>query len=149
MDGILQTMYNLTASIGTSLTESAWSYALLDAGLENMAEAQNEVVNQYQFFSGKGFASNHVTGMAPAFTLTGKRVMGDAAQDYIMGLKYETGKDRQSSFKLEWADGAATPVEHTLTVPCTICNIQEWGGAALDDAGISIEIRFDAKPTLT
>ena len=87
----LLTMYNLTASIGVSQGSDppgTWTYAELAEGFDNIAEALNEVVQQYFFLSDKGFAKNHVTGMAPAFTLTGRRVVGDQAQDYIFSKKY-------------------------------------------------------------
>lgn len=144
----LLTLYNLTASIGVSSTgetPATWTYAVLGEGFDNISEALNEVVQQYQWLSNGGFAVNHVTGMAPAVTLTGRRIIGDTAQDYIFGLKYKLDTDRQSSFKLQWPDGTA---EKTLTVPCTICNLQEWSGASTDDSAISVEIRFDGKPTL-
>lgn len=144
----LKTIYGLTASIGTSVSSSTWTYADLGAGIDNVSEALNEVVGQYFFMSGAGFATNHVTGMAPTFTLTGRRIVGDTAQDYIFGKKYSLGEDRKSSFKLEWYDGSATPAKKTLTVDCTICNIQEWSGASTDDSAISFEIRFDGAPTI-
>lgn len=146
----LLTMCNLTASIGTGKTGSSsptWEYAELKDGFDNIAEALNETVQQYFFLSDDGFARNHVTGMAPSFTLTGKRVMGNAAQDYIFSKKYALDTERQSSFKLEYQDGSSTA--HTITCDCTLCNIQEWSGATTDDSAISVEIRFDGKPTIT
>ena len=146
----LMTMYGLTASIGTSSTGSGsgatWTYSELAEGIDNISEALNEVVQQYFFLSDNGFAKNHVTGMAPAFTLTGRRVIGDAAQEYIFGNKYSLDTARQSSFKLEYqGEGGAV----TITCDCTICNIQEWSGATTDDSAISFEIRFDGQPTVT
>jgi hypothetical protein len=143
----LMTMYNLTAKIGVSKTESpsvTWTYAELANGIDNIAEALNEVVQQYFFLSDDGFARNHVTGMAPAFTLTGRRVMGDQAQDYIFGTKYALDTERQSSFQISYTNAEGATVE--LTCDCTICNIQEWSGASTDDSAISFEIRFDGKP---
>lgn len=147
----LLTMYNLTASIGTQKTGEApsqsWTYVELSEGIDNVAEALNETVQQYFFLSDDGFARNHVTGMAPSFTLTGRRVIGDAAQDYIFGAKYSLDTSRQSSFKIEWTDSANK--KQTVTCDCTICNIQEWSGATTDDSAISFEIRFDGKPVIT
>lgn len=146
----LLTMYNLTASIGTEKNRSpspTWTYSELKNGFDNIAEALNEVVQQYFFLSDDGFARNHVTGMAPSFTLTGRRVMGDAAQDYIFSKKYALDTERQSSFKLEYQDGSGA--SHTITCDCTLCNLQEWSGATTDDSAISVEIRFDGKPTIT
>lgn len=141
----LFTVYNLSASIGTAVSSNTWTYASLDAGIDNVSEALNEVVQQYFFMANDGFASNHVTGIAPTFTLTGRRIIGDTAQDYIFGKKYSLGADRESSFKLEWTEGSTNK---SLTVPCTICNIQEWSGASTDDSAISFEIRFNGAPTI-
>lgn len=140
----LLTMYNFKAQIGVSKTQNTYTYADLAEGFDNVTEALNEVVQQYQFLSDGGFAKNHVTGMAPSFTLTGRRVFGDTAQDYIFSKKYGLDTDRQSSFKLTFNNGTE---DVTYTCDCTICNIQEFGGAPTEDAAISVEIRFDGKPT--
>lgn len=145
----LLTMYNLTAKIGTQKTgapgSETWTYAELANGIDNLAEALNETVQQYFFLSDDGFARNHVTAMAPAFTLTGRRVVGDAAQDYIFGTKYGLDTQRMSSFELSYTDAEGATV--TYTCDCTLCNIQEWSGATSDDSAISVEIRLDGKPT--
>lgn len=138
------TIYNIKVSIGTKKTGETWEYSEFGEGIENISEALNEVVHQYQFISNGGFASNHVTGAAPAWTLTGRRVLGDAAQDYIFSKKYVFDTERQSSLKVEYNDGTA---EKSFTVPCTFCNIQEFSGASTDDSAISVELRFDGKPT--
>ena len=138
------TIYNIKVSIGTKKSGETWEYSEFGEGIENINEALNEVVHQYQFISNGGFASNHVTGAAPAWTLTGRRVLGDAAQDYIFSKKYAFDTERQSSLKVEYNDGTA---EKSFTVPCTFCNIQEFSGASTDDSAISVELRFDGKPT--
>ena len=147
----LLTVYNISASIGVSKSGNAgsetWTYAPLEDGWDNIAETLNEVVQQYQFLKNKGFATNHVTGMAPAYTLTGRRVVGDQAQDYIFGKKYGLDTERQSSFKLEYNDAENT--KQTITCNCTLCNIQELSGATTDDSAVSVEIRFDEKPVIT
>lgn len=141
------TMYGLTAKIGTSVSSNTWTYAELGDGIENISEALNEVVQQYFFMDKDGFAVNHVTGLAPTFTLTGRRVIGDAAQEFIFGNKYKLDTDRQSSFQLSFSSGASSTT--TITCDCTICNIQEWSGNSTDDSAISFEIRFDGEPTVS
>ena len=153
MDNLL-TIYNIEASIGTSKSGGAssqgtWTYAKLEKGLDNVSEALNEVVQQYFFLNDKGFARNHVTGMAPTFTFTGRRVQGDAAQDYIFGNKYKLDTNRVSSFQLKVTDkSGSAPKATTYTVDCTICNIQEYSGASTDDSAISFELRFNGAPTM-
>ena len=148
MMGNLLTIYNLEASIGTSKSEETWTYAKLENGLDNVSEALNEVVQQYFFLNDKGFARNHVTGMAPTFTFTGRRVQGDDAQDYIFGNKYKLDTNRNSSFQLKVTNkSGSAPKATTYTVDCTICNIQEYSGASTDDSAISFELRFNGAPT--
>lgn len=143
----LMTMYGITAKIGTSKAAGdtgAWTYSPFGDGIDNLTEALNEVVQQYFFLTDKGFAKNHVTGMAPTFTVTGRRVYGDEAQDYIFGKKYGLDDQRISSFQLEYLDASGATV--TITCDCTIANMQEFSGATTDDTAISMEIRFDGKP---
>lgn len=143
----LMTMYGITAKIGTSKAagdNGAWTYAPFGDGIDNLTEALNEVVQQYFFLTDKGFAKNHVTGMAPTFTVTGRRIYGDAAQDYIFSKKYGLDDQRISSFQIEYLDASEATV--TITCDCTIANVQEFSGATTDDTAISMEIRFDGKP---
>ncbi|PWN00725.1 MAG: hypothetical protein DBX37_00465 [Massilioclostridium sp.] len=141
--GKLLTVYGIEVSI---LTESPDTYAELADGIDNIAEALNEVVQQYFFLKDKGFATNHVTGMAPAYTLTGRRVVGDAAQDFIFSKKFGLDTERQTKLKIVCTDEKST--QKTLTCPCTICNMQEYSGASTDDSAISFELRFDGKPEI-
>ena len=115
MMGNLLTIYNLEASIGTSKSSETWTYAKLENGLDNVSEALNEVVQQYFFLNDKGFARNHVTGMAPTFTFTGRRVQGDDAQDYIFGNKYKLDTNRNSSFQLKVTDNSGVSPKVTPT----------------------------------
>ena len=145
-------IFELEPYIGTdyATATSTWTYSTLCAGWENVAEALNETVQQYHFLCGNGHAMNKVTGMAVAVTLTGRRVQGDTAQDYIFGKKYEVGSQRESSFKLVMHNkSSGSDVVTTLVVPCTIANIQEINGGAVDNWQISCEIRFNGKPTIT
>ena len=142
MDGTLLTMYGISCEIQTAAPSTM---SPLCAGIDNLAEALNEVVQQYFFLCDNGFARNHVTGMAPAYTFTGRRVIGDAAQDFIFGLKYKVDTERQSQLRITYSTGQSTT--NVITCPVTICNIQEFSGATTDDSAISFELRFDSAPS--
>lgn len=60
-------------------------------GFDNITESINEVLYQTSFLSDKGWGSSYVTGGQLIFTLTGVRVLGDAAQDYIFSDKVYMG----------------------------------------------------------
>ena len=96
---------------------------------------------------GQGGANNEVTGIAPEYAVSGHRVIGDAAQDYIAGLRYKLGQDRKSSLKVEIYDHE-TLVE-TVTADCTITDIVDFGGAATDLVPFSCTLRVNGIPTVT
>ena len=136
--------YGIEVEIGVSKNGSVWTYASLNAGWDNLTEALNEVLVQWFPASYKGFAANHVTGMAPAFTVTGKRVLGDTAQDYIFGKKYSLNSNRESSIRITRLNASGT--SNVVTCDCTFCNLVEYAGASTDGAAISMELRLNGTP---
>ena len=117
-------------SIGTSVSSNTWTYAPLCAGIESISPSVNEQNQQAFYMCGNGGANNEVTGIAPEYAVSGHRVHGDAAQDYIVGLRYLLGQDRKSSLKVEIYDHN-TLVE-TIVADCTVTDIVDFGGNATD-----------------
>ena len=128
--------------IGTSVSNSTWTYAKLCKGIEGMTFAENEQNQQYFFLCGQGFAHNETTGAAPELTVTGRRIVGDTAQDHIAGLQFTLGADRNSSVKI--ISGGKQ-----ITCDCTIGGITSFGGNTLDVNAFGCTIRFNGKPTVT
>ena len=144
----IKTMYKLKLEIGISHVGNSYTYAPLKAGIENISEAMNYVVNKYQFMSGDGWGNTHVTGAHPEWTATGKRIFGDPAQDYIFGLKDKFGADRDTMLRVTIVDSSSgSSVTKSWVQPVTISDIQEWSGATTDDSSISITIASNGKPT--
>ncbi len=137
-------------SIGTSVTSATppvWTYAPLCAGIESITPSVNEQNQQAFYMCGNGGANNEVTGIAPEYAVSGHRVIGDAAQDYIAGLRYKLGQDRKSSLKVEIYDHE-TLVE-TIVADCTITDIVDFGGNATDLVPFSCTLRVNGIPTVT
>ena len=131
--------------IGTSATTATppvWTYSELCAGIESMEFNENEQNQQYFFLCGDGYASNIVTGAAPELVISGRRIVGDAAQDHIAGLQTSLGEDRNSSIKIT-AEGKV------ITCDCNIGAITSFGGSTLDVNSFGCTIRFNGKPTVT
>lgn len=127
----------------TSATPPVWTYSELCAGIEGMTFNSNEQNQQYFFLCGEGFAHNEVTGGAPELQITGRRIAGDAAQDYICGKQFALGTDRNSSVKITTAEGKI------ITCDCTIGDVVSFGGNTLDVNTFSCTIRFNGEPTVT
>ena len=131
--------------IGTTATTAdppVWTYARLCKGIESMEFNENEQNQQYFFLCGEGFAHNETTGAAPELVITGRRIVGDAAQDYIAGKQFLLGEERNSSVKIT-AEGKV------ITCDCTIGAITSFGGQTLDVNAFGCTIRFNGKPTVT
>ena len=118
-------------------------------GFNNITEALNEVVNQYFFLSRGGYADNFVTGMAPAYTFTGVRIIGDPAQDYVFNTARKFGlmAERNTNFVLSRANADGTIDQ--INCPVTLCNLTDIGGGTTDGSAVSVEIRPNGKPVIT
>ena len=137
-------------SIGTSVTSATppvWTYSPLCDGIESITPSVNEQNQQAFYMCGLGGANNEVTGIAPEYAVSGHRIIGNAAQDYIAGLRYKLGQDRKSSLKVEIYDHE-TLVE-TIVADCTITDIVDFGGNATDLVPFSCTLRVNGIPTVT
>lgn len=128
--------------IGTTNSGGTWTYSKLCDGIENVTFASNEQNQQFFFLCGEGFAHNEVTGGAPELQVSGRRVAGDAAQDFIASKQFALGTDRNSSIKIT-AEGKV------ITCDCSIGDVVSFGGATLDVNAFSCTIRFNGEPTVT
>lgn len=126
----------------TTATPPVWTYAKLCKGISGMSFAENEQNQQNFFLCGEGFADNDVTGAAPELVITGKRIVGDTAQDYVAGLQFKLGNDRRSSVKVITGG-------KQIVCDCTVGNITSFGGNTVDQNAFGCTIRFNGKPTVT
>jgi len=167
--GGLALNYNYKLSIATFPTSTGGpglneNYQVLAAGFDNISEALNEVLYQSGFISDNGWGSSYVTGGQLIVTLSGVRVVGDPAQDYIFSdaVMLGFGKARETTIKLECSDtnlihsdvpsGApegSSVAGYSITCPCTLAKILRSGGAANQPTAVSVEIHLNGKPTVT
>jgi hypothetical protein len=142
MDPVLNYLYKLEIDI-TPLESSA-TWAALEAGFSNLSEALNEVLYQAAHFGNGGWGSTDVTGGQYTATLTGVRVIGDLAQDYIFSdnVRYAFGASRKTTLRVS-RSGVAL-VEWGIT----LANITQSGGDANKPANISLAIHGNGAPIL-
>lgn len=131
--------------IGVSATTAnppVWTYADLCAGIEGMDFAENEQNQQFFFLCGEGFADNVVTGAAPELVITGRRIVGNTAQDFITGKQFALGDTRNTSVRI-------TSGGKVITGMASVGAITSFGGQALDVNAFGCTIRFNGKPSVT
>ena len=127
---------------GSGSAAGTWTYAKLCKGIEGMTFNSNEQNQQYFFLCGNGFAHNEVTGGAPELQVTGRRIVGDAAQDFIVSKQFALGSDRNSSVKI--ISGGKQ-----IICDCSIGDVVSFGGQTLDVNTFGCTIRFNGAPTVT
>ena len=128
--------------IGTAESSGTWTYSKLCKGIESMEFTENEQNQQYFFLCGEGFAHNESTGAAPEIQISGRRIVGDTAQDYIASKQFALGTDRNSSVKIT-AEGKV------IVCDCTIGDVVSFGGSSLDINTFSCTLRLNGEPTVT
>lgn len=133
--------YDYTLEIDTTPLATA-TWARVGAGIANIAKALNEVLQQASYLSDEGWGSTEVVGGQLIITLTGDRVRGDAAQDYIYSpdVQYKFGQARHTHFRFTAPDGTG------FTGNVTIANADDGGGDSTATNAISFEIHFNGAP---
>lgn len=140
-------MYGVEVQINTTPSANSATYKVIGDGITNLSEALNEVKQQMYFLINKGFGQTEITAMHPAITLTGNRVHGDDAQDYIFGLKYSLGSARKTDIKIKVFDPEdPTDVYTNYTASVTVTDIQELSGATEGGSDISFTLEFNGAP---
>ena len=126
----------------TSNNTTTWTYSKLCKGIESMEFSPNEQNQQYFFLCGGGIAHNEVTGAAPQIIVSGRRIAGDTAQDYIVGKQFALGDDRKTSVKIV-AEGKQ------IICDATIGDVTSFGGQTLDVNAFGCTIYFNGTPTVS
>lgn len=138
----LNPVWQNTLEIGTSNNNGTWTYSPLCAGIESMEFTPNEQNQQYFFLCGQGFADNEATGAAPEISCSGRRIVGNTAQDYIVSKQFTLGDDRKTSVKIT-AEG------FVITCDATIGDVTSFGGSTLDVNNFACTLRLNGEPTIT
>lgn len=100
-------------------------------------------VQEWDSFTEEGWTRRLVTGKSISITISAKRNIGDAGNDYVDSLALKTGADASTTLIWTFPSGAV------LTIPCVV-NVTNWGGGeAVDVAPLEFECLSNGKPTLT
>ena len=126
--------------LDTTPSAETETWVPLAAGISNVSWSGNEVIDQSQYYDGNGLAATEVTGGQWVASVSGHRVVGDAAQDYVFGKMLTYGADRKTRFKWNRPDGK------TITANVTIANIADAAGDANAKDEISFELHVNGAP---
>lgn len=113
------------------------------AEMENFSVKIDGKVEEWTPMETAGWLRRFMTGKSITITLSGKRHVGDAGNDYVASKAWSTGSDCESNF--EWL----FPNGDTLSFPCVINVTNNGGGESTNVAPLEIDVMSDGKPTYT
>ena len=143
--------YKNTLSVDTSGSAKSGTWAVVGEGFENINESINEIVESTSWLNDAGWGRSDVIGGQITFSLSGKRVIGNTAQDYIFGdaVKYAFGSARKTQLKFEKVNPETAAVVSTVTVDATITKANDDLGASQAGSAISVEFACNGAPSFT
>lgn len=74
-------------------TSGAENYVRVGKGFTNFTKASNSTIDQKFYIDEAGKGTSNKTGMQTIYSLTGDRVVGDPANDYIVSCYEKLGDD--------------------------------------------------------
>lgn len=119
------------------------SWANLQEGIMTMTPAANATADTQSFWIDKGFSETDETGKRVTFAVTGQRVVGDPAQDYIVSRFMAMGDELRTLAR--WTDQGG----NVITSNVTLTAIVPFGGNANARQTFSFTLSFNGYPVLT
>lgn len=113
------------------------------ADLETFSVAIDGNIEEWSPMEAEGWLRRMVTGKALTISLSGKRSIGDAGNDYVANNAWNTGTGCETKFEWEFPSGAK------LAFNCVLNVTNPGGGDSRNVAPLEFEVMSDGKPTFT
>lgn len=127
----------------TSLDEiQQANFAVLAAGISTITPAAADTTDATAYYDGEGFTDSSVTGKNITFALSGHRVFGDPAQDYVAKHFLSIGDELRTLAR--WTDAKGNKVQSVVTMTAIV----PFGGPANAKQTFSFTLAFNGKPVL-
>lgn len=112
------------------------------ADMESFSVSFDDNVEEWTPMTTEGWVRRLKTGKGVTITLTGKRHVGDAGNDYVAGLAWKSGQACNSELQWNFPNG------DSVLIPCVI-NVTSAGGDSTNVEPLEFECLSDGKPTFT
>ncbi len=113
------------------------------AEMESFGVSVDGTLEEWTPMDAEGWGKALMTGKKLTISLSGKRCIGDAGNDYIAGLAWKTGKDCNGKFEWEFPSGAK------LSFDCVIDVKTPGGGDSTNVDKLEFDVHSNGKPTYT
>lgn len=113
------------------------------ADMESFSVSIDGNVEEWSPLDMEGWMRRMVTGKSLTISVSGKRNIGDAGNDYVAGKAWCTGADCETKFEWEFPTGAK------LEFDCVLNVTNPGGGEGRNVAPLEFEVMSDGKPQYT
>lgn len=110
------------------------------ADCETFSLSMDNNVEEWTPMTTEGWVRRMQTGKGFSISISGKRNVGDAGNDYVAGKLFATGQDVETIFEWEFADGTI------IKFNCIISVSNAGTGDSTNVAPLEFEIMSDGKP---
>ena len=101
-------------------------------------------IEEWHPFEHEGWVRRLQTAKSISISVSGKRNIGDAGNDFIAGLAWENGRDVEGDFKWNMPDGGV------VTFTQAVISVTNAGsGDSTAVAPLEFEVQSNGKPTYT
>lgn len=114
------------------------------ADMESFSISLEDNVEEWTPFGTEGWKNRLKTGKGLSISVSGKRNVGDAGNDFVAGLAFKNGRESEADF--EWIFPDSTVVKFSNAV----VNVTALGSS--DSTGVApleFEVLSNGKPTVT
>ena len=129
--------------IGTSGKASTEEQMKSIAEMETFSVSIDGNTEEWSPMEAEGWLKRMVTGKALSISLSGKRCIGDAGNDYVADNAWVTGSACESKFEWEMPSGAK------LAFDCILNVTNPGGGDSRNVTGLEFEVLSNGKPDFT
>lgn len=135
-------VYENQFKINTSGRTTGTNNMVTIADMESFSVSFDDNVEEWTPMTTEGWVRRLKTGKGITISISGKRNIGDAGNDYVAGLAFASGSACNS--QLEWT----FPNGDKVLIDCVI-NVTSGGGDSTGVEPLEFECLSDGKPTFT
>ena len=111
------------------------------ADMESFSVSFDNGVEEWQPFDQKGWTRRLMTAKSVTISVSGKRNVGDAGNDYIAGLAFKNGRDSEADFQWTFPDGTKIKFKDA------VINLKDFiSGDSTGVAPLSFDVMSNGKP---
>lgn len=132
----------LKIEIGTSKSASEWTYVEI-ADMESANITVDTGVEEWNSITEGGWRKALATAKSLTMSMSGKRSLGDAGNDYVASMWNKNGQDCNSSCRITVPNG------DTLTFDCVVQVTSFLGSDSTAVAPLEFELLSNGEPVYT